>query len=493
MIGWLADFFRFWWGLFYWNTRKSVFRRRGAGTARCPCQNYSDSGRALETRCDAALMWNEPGRFRRVCPLLVSTPDGWRCSVNTADVRPFWPRAWRYAGLAVFCLYLAGAVGAFGVLRSLGYRISPLAVIVPTKWPEIRAAREGVYAAHALRALNAGNYQSAVLALELVCDLNRHNVAAGLTLAGLWQASNQWNLADGLYVRLMAENPGQQLAVAQAWYHSLLSRADYAQIKELAVRLLPLDEAHRGVWLHALFFAVRQTHDAHFLNELLARPPAVPDWCMQLIRIEAALLQGRLASVERQLTSPDAAPASPYVPYYQIDRLIASGRYDDAIAMLDAYGPRLSPDEATFHRLRIYAARGWTSLAEIEFDDVLSRPLTPRQITLICAQLVRQPNRTLLSRYFVRFVRARLPLTTENYPLFSATFCAAAVNGNWERAADLASMLRQLTGTEAQSFQALQEFLRRGGAAKRIDLVLPAIALPIEVTYALLERYPPSA
>ena len=85
MIGWLGDFLRFWWGLLYWNTRKGLFRLN-RDQASCPCQNPSDSGRARETGCDAAHYWHQPARFRRVCPLLVETPDGLRCSVDTRDV-----------------------------------------------------------------------------------------------------------------------------------------------------------------------------------------------------------------------------------------------------------------------------------------------------------------------------------------------------------------------------------------------------------------------
>ena len=73
MTGWIADFFRLAWGLLYWNYRKSWFRLR-RGRARCPCQSPSDSGRALETVCEASLSWHKHANFRRVCPLLVDTP-----------------------------------------------------------------------------------------------------------------------------------------------------------------------------------------------------------------------------------------------------------------------------------------------------------------------------------------------------------------------------------------------------------------------------------
>ena len=116
MTGRFADLFRLVWALLYWNTRKSWFQLR-RGRSPCPCQSPSDSGRAYETACVACLSWNEPARFRRDCPLLVSTPQGLRCSVNTADVRPFWRRAFFFYGGGLATLYLTAALTVFIFLR----------------------------------------------------------------------------------------------------------------------------------------------------------------------------------------------------------------------------------------------------------------------------------------------------------------------------------------------------------------------------------------
>jgi hypothetical protein len=127
VLGWCADFFRLWWGLLYWNTRKTWFRiRRGRSVV--PCQNLSDSGRAFETQCEACLTWNRPRRFRRVCPLLVDTPDGLRCSANTPDVRPFWLRAFGLYGGGLASIYLVAVLGVFISLRLIGYPVSILHV-----------------------------------------------------------------------------------------------------------------------------------------------------------------------------------------------------------------------------------------------------------------------------------------------------------------------------------------------------------------------------
>ncbi len=75
------------WALFCWNLRKSLFRWSGRkGDA--PCQNRSDSGRAMQTGCEACASWNSRARFQRVCPLLTRRDDGvWVCRVDAAGMK----------------------------------------------------------------------------------------------------------------------------------------------------------------------------------------------------------------------------------------------------------------------------------------------------------------------------------------------------------------------------------------------------------------------
>src|SRR5207253_1322402 len=94
------------------------------GRSACPCQSPSDSGRAYETQCDACMSWSRPARFQRVCPLLVPTKDGMRCSANTPEVRPFWGRAFGFYGGVLFSIYLVGVITVFIFLRTIGYPVS---------------------------------------------------------------------------------------------------------------------------------------------------------------------------------------------------------------------------------------------------------------------------------------------------------------------------------------------------------------------------------
>ncbi len=488
MISWLGDFFRFWWGLLHWNARKSWFRVGARDHTRCPCQNPSDSGLALQTRCEASVTWNKSARFRRVCPLLVETPEGLRCSVNTENVRPFWGRAAACYGAALFALYLAGAGALFFTLRGVGYEVGLTTLLWPGRWGEIRVAQERMYAIRAQQAMAGGNFQGAILALEMVCSLNPRNQAAALALANLWQVSGRSVQADVIYERLMAEFPERRAEIAQLWYRALLARADFARIKRLAPALLREDERNRAAWLHALFFATRHTADPLPRNELLAASATLPDWCVLLLTIEHELLAGNIRHVG-QLTRIWAEPGSAYVPLYQVDRLISFGRYREALTVLEGYAGRLPLDEAGFLRLRIYTLLGWSSLVETEAGTLLAYPLRPQLASQFSAFLIRHPNRDILARVADRFVRDGPRPDGESFPVYSALLLAAARCGDTQRAAYLADIIRQHASADLRAIGALGQLLTENSETVRIDRILPTVPLPTEVIYALLERY----
>jgi tetratricopeptide (TPR) repeat protein len=488
VTGWLADFFRFWWGLLYWNTRKGIFRLQPA-RFRCPCQSPSDSGRAGETRCEAAMLWNRPERFRHLCPLLVATPDGLRCSADTHDVRPFWGRAAVIVAGTAFCLYLAGTVALFGLVRAVGYPVSYWSVVVPFKWREIARAQETVYARLAQKALAEGNFQGAVLALNRVCELNPANYSAAVTLANLLQISNQPGPTDKIFERLLATHPAERPQTAQLWYRVLLSRGDFPRIKQLALHLLAIDDLNRGAWLHALFFALRQAPEPTLLAEAPARLPGLPDWCRHLMTIELALQEKRKADALALLLRPGPAPAQ-YAVFYHVDRLTEIGRYEEARQLLDLLGRYLGPDETVFLRLNIFGHRGWKALTEAEFDAALQQlPLNARTIPQFCAFLIRHRNPTLLARLHARVMAVLAQPSPELYPALNALFCACAANDDWARLQATATAIKQLTHSDSRTLDALEKFFRSDFHTKRIDMFLISLPLPTDVIYALYERF----
>ncbi len=461
---------------------------RGAHRDDCPCQTYSDSGHALDSRCEAVLQWQQPARFRRVCPLLVQTPHGWRCSVNAESVQPFWGRAFLYATALGLTLYLAGTLAIYTVLRAARYETSYLAVVWPPRWAELRDSQEKLYAARAQQALQTGNYQEAILSLEMVTQLNPRNYAAGLALAGLSQVAAQPYVSDHIYERLMREVPEQRRQTAQIWFRTLLARAAYEQIRGLATTMLSEDPAERTAWLNALLFSCRQTGDHAYLGTVLSQHPHLPDWCTELIGLEQLLLQGHLDRALPRLTRVYRQPAADYIPYYQIDRLLRYGETDRAHSLLRAYGGQLQPDEAAFLRLRVYQGKDWTSLAGPELDSLLRYEMAPRIVAQFCAYLINHPDPALFVRYHDRFITANLPVNATTLPLYQATYLAATLVGETARAEQIAAQIKQFTSSDARVLRGLGELLKGRTADPRLLRILPLVPLPTDVIYAILNR-----
>lgn len=488
MSGWITDFILFWWALLYWNARKTWFRLQGAHRDSCPCQVYSDSGHALDSRCAAVAGWREPARFRRVCPLLTETKDGWRCGVDAERVRPFWGRALVFILAAAGLLYLAGTLSVYGFLRAARYDVSYATVAWPPHWPELRASQEKLYAARAQRALAAGDYSEAILALRTVCELNPRNYGAAITLASLTQVAGQPFVAEHIFARLMHDVPEQRPTTAQIWIRALLARADYEQIKPLATAMLTEDAGRREAWMHALLFAARETRDEASLQAVVGGESGLPDWCTEIARTELLLLQDRADAALPALVRVHRRPGSPYLPYYQVHTLLSLGRHDRAGELIDAYGSRLPAEEAAFLRLRLYAAKQWTSLLGPEYDNLLSYPMTPRLAAQFCAWFIESPDPAAFARYADRFDAAGPALDGESLPLYHGNYLAAVMSGDQERAERTADAIARFTAADAKALRAVGELLSHGAARPQLTPLLPLAPVPVEVSYAILAR-----
>lgn len=488
MTGWIADFFLFWWALLYWNLRKAWFRLSGPTRDSCPCQVFSDSGHAMDSRCAAVQNWRNPARFRKVCPLLVETKDGWRCASDAERVRPFWGRAAAYFGAAFLVVYFAGTLAVYGFLRTAHYETSYATIAWPPLWGELRGSQEKLYAARAQRALAAGDYGDAILSLQMVCQINPRNYVAGITLASLTQVSGQPYVAEHIYARLMHDVPEHRPATAQIWVRALLARADYDQIKPLSTAMLTEDSGRREAWLHALLFSARQTKDLATLQAVIDGPAGLPDWCMDLINVEASLLQGRIDQALPPLTRVQGRPGSPYVPFYQAARLMDLERHEQAGELIEAYGARLPREEAAFLRLRLFGARRWTSLMGAEYDNLLSYPMTPRLAAQFCAWLILSPDRQAFARYADRFQHFGPPVSADTLPLYHANYLAAVACRDTARAEQIAGAITHFTAANGKAMRAVADLLAQGAGHAQVAQLLPLVPLPVEVIYAILER-----
>lgn len=490
MTGWIADFFRFWWSLAYWNSRKTWFRLRGAHRDSCPCQTFSDFGLALDSRCEAAASWRDPRRFRKVCPLLTETKNGWRCGVDAERVRPFWLRAFAYGGAALLALYLLATAGLYTALRARGYPVAYLTVTWPPRWPELRQSQESHHAGRARDAVAAGNYPAAIDSLQTVRLLNPRNTDAALTLARLLQVTGQPAAADEIYARLMLEAPEQRPAIARLWSNLLLAQANYAAIKPLATAMLSEDSSHRAGWLRVLLFAALQSGDGRILGSLLSSEHGLPDWCAEVVTTEQLLLQRQNDRALPRLTRVHPVTIPPAVPAYQADRLLRLGQPGLALALTNAYPTVLPADEAAFFRIRAFFAQGETALAESESESLLGQPLTPRLATLCSAHLLEWPDAEFAGRFVSRFLSTTPVLSSETLPLYHAVYLVAVRSGATDQAGQLMARIASFAPADSQGLRALGELIRTETAPEALARLLPAVALPVEVLYALHGRTP---
>ena len=487
VIGWLGDFFRFWWGLLYWNLRKGYFQLR-RGRVACPCQNPSDSGRAGETGCDAAHYWHQPARFRRICPLLIETPDGLRCAADTKDVRPFWRRAAAYYLGAAAGIYLAGVLGAFVFLRLIGYPLSPLTLAWPPRWHELRLARSEFFVAKAQRALNANRVNEAVLSLDIAFRNNPRNYDVGLQLAQLLSLG-QPELADQIFAILMRDHPARRTVTAEGWLRFLLVHGRFNRITELAAARLVEDPASRPAWLHVLFFVTRQTGSDQPLRDLAANQAArLEPIYVALINSELLIRQGHGLQLLSGLMTELPDSAGTYAPYFQVSRLNTIGHPAEAMALLDRYAAagRIMEVDALRLRLELMAALGRQDLLRTRLEQ---GGISPRELELFSIHLVRHPNAAVLTALTRCLERSSLPRDAQTFAACTAYFVACGVAGDWDKLHAAATRLKELAGSRLIQLGSVEAFFKHESGSPRTENVLPSLpALSLEMIYALYDR-----
>ncbi len=486
--GWLADFLRLAWGLLYWNTRKSWFRLR-RGHARCPCQSPSDSGRALETQCDACLHWASARRFRRVCPLLVETPQGWRCSANTADVRPFWGRAFGYYGGTAAAFYLACVIAVFVFLRAVGYPVSIIHVGWPPSWHRVGQARGWFFTEKARHAFAANRTAEAILYLSNAYEFDPGNYTIGLTLARALQPG-QPVVSNRLYDQLLHQHPALHAATAEEWFRALLARGDFDAVQALARDEVLAAGPHASVWMRALVFATAQNgHDAA-LRALRDSPaPAAAVW-RPLLDTELLRLAGRNAEARAMLSHADWSKVPPYGLYYQVNLLTEAGDVFAALDLLARANGRVDDEARVTLQLAAYARQGARRPLQQLVDQLLGPKLSLPVIKILAAQLIRYPDPLILGQLHARFRSEQIPFTTESAGAVFSLLCAAGVNADWAKFHELSTSITQHSGATPLFLTAVEAFFRGQSSSTRITSFLPGLPLPLEVNYALIARYP---
>jgi len=489
--GRFADFFRLAGGLLYWNTRKSWFQLR-RGRSPCPCQSPSDSGRAFETQCEASLHWASAERFRRVCPLLVQTPQGWRCSVHTADVRPFWGRAFGYYGGALAAIYLTGVLCVFTFLRLVGYPVNVFHVAWPPAWHRVGEARGWFFMEKARRAFAANRPSEAVLYLSNAYEFDPSNYDVGLTLAKTLQ-SGQPVLSNRVYANLLHQHPARRDDTAQVWFRALLARGDFEAISVLAHDEVLAGGQHASAWMRALVFAARQSRNDAALRTLReSTSPAAMPW-RPLLDTELLLHAGHTVEAHTFLTQGDWRRVPLYGIYYQVSQLTEMNDVFAALDLLAQKGTAIDDETRVALQLAAYARQGADRPLRQLVSQLLAAELNQPVIKLLSAQLIRWPDPAFLARLYARFRAEKIPFNTDTAGAYFSLLCAAGVNADWPMFSELRATITERAGASAGFLAELEDFFRGRSSATRITALLPGLPLPLEVNYALIERYPGAA
>lgn len=395
----MGDFFRLWWGLFYWNARKTAFVVR-RGRVRCPCQSPSDSGRAGVTHCDAAMTWDRPERFRRVCPALRRGADGWMCSVDTADVRPHWGRALAWWGGATLALYVLAGVAAAGLFRGRGYRdITPLDTLLPMRWERLAAARRAVFLRQAHAALAQHDVAGMWVSLASAAATAPVDYEGRLALAQIYSHLRMGSLADAEFRELLKRFPAQRDRTAVVFHDVLISLGQFDAMGQLALAQLAASPAsEQASWINALVVALRGSRDpGQLLRSGGDVMPALPKTWQDAIRTEALVRSGGSAAPNRWPEIPvtkDNAALLIMSAETMADLAPPSVAIDTIVRASPGIGPFES--ERLLHRL--HARIGSEKLARKSFDAMLALARTPGQRERLLAALVDFPDEVCAGR-----------------------------------------------------------------------------------------------
>ncbi|MES2694700.1 MAG: hypothetical protein V4773_14590 [Verrucomicrobiota bacterium] len=420
----------------------------------------------------------------------MDTKDGLRCSADTAQVRPFWLRAFGFYGGAMLAVYLTGAIVVFAFLRYVGYPVSIVHVALPPLWHRVVETRSWFFLNRSSQAFTKGNTSEGLLYLASAYEFDPGNYAAGMSLAKHFQVT-QPSRSDQVFEKLMRDHPDKRSATAQDWFRALLSRGSFERISTLARDEILEAPAHGGVWLRALFFATRQTGgDAPLRAILAARTPQAQLW-HPLIDIELLVRAGRKAEAIAALNRPMPANATPFDLYYRIDTLIDLREIFPALDLLGKYTTFLArdPQAANTLLLKAYALGSSRSLVP-QVETLLEQPFNASLATLVSAHVIRYPNQQVFLKLWEKFQREPLPLTVDNVGAWFSVLCAAGAVGDQARLQEISARLKQASATPFMGLTVVEAFFRGDSARKDAVSFLPILPLPMDVTYALFERYP---
>lgn len=488
---WTADSFRFLGGAFYWNFRKSIYvlrRRRG----QCPCQNESDDSIPGKVRCDAVMHWNEPGRFRKICPLLIQTPEGWRCSVHASQVRPFWGRVVVWTGLAAVAFYLLAVVAVFTGFRVIGrIPVSFAQVAWPANWRELRGAQSEALFKQAMLAFREGRMAEAQLALSTAQARDPKNYEAALLLAQIAMFQRSYLYADDLFVKLWRDHPGQKLRTALVYHDTLLGTDRMDALADWATGIAGEDPPRAAAWVRSALLGVRSmppsaTKDWLKRNDAALRKLA--PHARKLIEAEIAARLGGPEAGVRVLGEGRLGMVNPYYLMYHIERLAEWGHAGEAQIILDQVGSVLGDFDLQLTQAAVAKTRGDRTGTQAAFRAVLKLQLNPQRVERIAGFLVSHPDATLYRDLAARLAREpALESAVDGSGLWiTAIVCGVPAEAeHWKKAG------RHMFASRYPALKALDFRNRDFLAPNTVTHLVNTVSMPREVILSLFEEVVP--
>lgn len=352
-------------------------------------------------------------------------------------------------------------------------------------------ARGWFFSQKSQRAFAEGRTAEGLLYLANAYDFDPANYALGLTLAKSYQ-SGQPHASDLVFERLLREHPAQRNFTLQEWFRALLARGDFEKITTIARAEVLADPAQANVWMRALLFATRQTGDEAALRELLANPsPGAVQWHQLLeteLLIRAGLAPEARAALDRDW--PVRAPA--FTLFYRVSALTALGDTYAAVDVLERNALPMGLDGDTHDTLLLdaYAAAGADRPLQHELDRLLTARLTLQKITVLCTHLIRHPSAETFGRLCDKVRVDGIRFDNDSSGVWFSLVCTAGAVGETTRLHALVLSLKQAVKSRFRTLDAVESFFRGESAAMRITTFLPVLPLPLEIDYALIDRYP---
>jgi hypothetical protein len=488
---WLADSVRFVGAMFYWNVRKSIFVWRER-SGQCPCQNESDDSVPGRVRCDAMLHWHEPARFQKICPLLVSTPGGWRCSVHASQVRPFWGRVARWCAVSLLALYLTGTLVVFAGLRLAGKApVGWLQVAWPGKWHEIRGVQSAYLFNQAIVAFRNGKMAEAYVALTSARQRDPNNYDATLLLAQVSMFQRSYAVSDDLFATLWHTHPAEQYRTSVVYHDTLLGTDRMDKLAEFCLVQARVDSARAAIWVRTALLAIRSMRPdtvAALASAQAGALEGLAPHAQLLLRAELDLRTGNGARARASLRRRFDGPFNLVYTEYQIMRLADLGAVAEAQLLLDQQGTYMGDFDHFLTQVAVSLQEGDRLSAQSAFRALFKQPLTGPRVERLAGLLIMHPDASLYRELHARAQReATLEAAVEGAGMWTAGIvCNAPIETAFWRTHGMQPAFANYPDIKSFDFTS-----RNLAAPNSVSHLINVVSLPREVIMALLWRMAP--